>query len=377
MPSEAVPSRGDPAATVRRVSPSAGECGVKDQVSCSGSPAGRPGDEPDVGSSASVGRPSRTARHLAIVGATATGKTALAVALARRSPRVELVSVDAMAVYKGLDIGTAKPTPDQRDGVAWHLLDLLDPACEFSVAQFQAAGRAALAGIEERGHVAVLVGGTGLYHRALVDGLALPGRYPQIAAELEHEADAVGPQALHLRLAALDPLAASRIEPGNRRRVVRALEVTLGSGRPFSASGPGLDAYRPSEVSQVGLALEREELDRRIAERLEHQLAAGFVEEVRVLACRPEGLGRTARQALGYREIIASLAGELGLAEALEETLRRTRAFARRQVRWFRRDPRVEWVDACTPQLVEQLVEQLVDRHGLARGPAPRLPCET
>lgn len=339
MAEAAVPSRADPAAIAGHASSSAGECGDKDQVSRSGSPPGP--------------------RHLAIVGPTASGKTALAVALAREHGGVELVSVDAMAVYRGLDIGTAKPTAGERAGVTWHLLDLVEPGQEFSVADFQAAGRASIAGIEARRHVAVLVGGTGLYHRALLDDLALPGRYPAVAAQLEHDADAGGLARLYERLGALDPLAASRIEPGNRRRIVRALEVTIGSGRPFSSYGPGLAAYGATRFVQAGLALERGELDRRIAARLEKQLARGFLDEVRLLAARPGGLARTARQALGYRELLAHLEGATSLHEAVAATLRRTRAFARRQERWFRRDPRVQWLDAAQPDMLPAVVDLL------------------
>lgn len=288
---------------------------------------------------------------IAIVGATATGKTALAVALAAALGDAELVSVDALAVYRGLDIGTAKPRPDERAAARWHLIDLVEPEVEFSVAEFQVAARAALAAIAAAGHRAVLVGGTGLYHRAIIDDLALPGRYPEIAAALAQEARQAGSAALHARLARLDPLAAARILPSNTRRIVRALEVTLGSGRPFSASGPGLATYPPSRFVQIGLTLERAELDRRIAQRLEDQLAAGWLEEVAALGARPGGLSRTAAVALGYGELAAHLAGRLTLEEARAEILRRTRAFARRQESWFRRDPRVQWLPAGAPDL--------------------------
>ncbi len=281
-------------------------------------------------------------RHLALVGPTASGKSALALALARRDPSIELVSVDAMQVYRGMDVGTAKPSPAERAEVPHHLLDLADPAEDFSVARFQAEARAALAAIEARGHRALLVGGTGLYVRAVVDSLTLPGRYPEARAEVEAEPET---PALHRRLAQLDPRAARRMEPTNRRRLVRALEVTLGSGRPFSSYGPGLDAYPPSPVAQVGLRLPLERLDRRIDARLEAMLHAGFLDEVRRLAVRPTGLSRTARQALGYRELLAHLEGALTHDQAVAETALRTRRFARRQLRWFRRDPRIVWHD--------------------------------
>ncbi|HEX2850569.1 MAG TPA: tRNA (adenosine(37)-N6)-dimethylallyltransferase MiaA [Acidimicrobiales bacterium] len=287
----------------------------------------------------------RPEAHLAIVGATASGKSAVALEIGRRlAPDVELVSIDSMQVYRGMDIGTAKPAPDEREEVAHHLLDLADPSEEFSVAQFQAAFTAAIAGIEARDHTAVLVGGTGLYHRAVVDGLTIPGAWPEVRAALEAEADT---GALHARLAALDPLAASRMEPANRRRIVRALEVTLGSGRPFSSFGPGLEAYAPSPYALVGLRVPRHVLAARIEERFRRMIAKGLVEEVRtLLASHPAGLSRTARQALGYREILGHVEDGEPLEACIEEAIRRTRAFAVRQERWFRRDPRIRWYDA-------------------------------
>jgi tRNA dimethylallyltransferase len=276
----------------------------------------------------------------ALVGPTASGKSALAQELAERCPGVELVAVDAMQVYRGMDVGTAKPTPSERAAVRHHLLDLADPADAFSVAEWRAAADEALAGIAARGGRALLVGGTGLYLRALVDDLELPGRFPEVRAELEAEPDTA---VLHARLAGADPVAAGRMEPGNRRRVVRALEVTLGSGRPFSSFGPGLDTYPPVAVPQVGLRPPFDALDRRIAERVAAMAEQGLVEEVRELLERPGGLGPTAGQALGYREVAAALHAGTSVAEALELTVQRTRAFARRQLRWFRRDPRITW----------------------------------
>jgi tRNA dimethylallyltransferase len=278
----------------------------------------------------------------ALVGPTASGKSALALELAQRAPGVELVSVDAMQVYRGMDIGTAKPTPDERAAVRHHLLDLADPADAFSVAEWRAAADRALADIAARGGRALLVGGTGLYLRALVDDLDLPGRWPDVRAELEAEPDTA---ALHARLAEADPVAAARMEPTNRRRVVRALEVALGSGRPFSSFGPGLDAYPPVDVPQIGLRPPLDVLDRRIAERVAAMAAAGLVDEVRRLLDAPGGLGRTAGQALGYREVAAALSAGTSVEAALDETVRRTRTYARRQLRWFRRDPRIAWDD--------------------------------
>lgn len=261
----------------------------------------------------------------------------LALAVAGRLGDVELVSADSMQVYRGMDIGTAKPTPAEQAEVPHHLLDVADPSEAFSVARFQATAAQAIAGIEERGHRALVVGGTGLYVQAVVDGLALPGEWPHLKAELEGRP----PEDLHRRLAEIDPLAASRIEPGNTRRLVRALEVTLGSGRPFSSFGPGLGAYPPTRFRLVGVWLPRPVLAERIEARYRAQLADGFLDEVRRLG---GGMARTARQALGYKELLAHLAGTWTLEEAVDAAVGRTREFARRQRAWFRRDPRITWL---------------------------------
>lgn len=284
-------------------------------------------------------------RAVALLGTTASGKSALAMAVARLRGDVELVCVDSMTVYRGMDLATAKPTAAARAAVPHHLLDLVDPSEEFTVSQFQPVARAAIADIERRRRRPLLVGGTGLYLRSVVDDLRLPGRWPEVAAALERQADGPGGvPALHARLARLDPEGAARMTPTNRRRVVRALEVTLGSGRPFSSHGPGLTAYPPTPVALVGLPFDPEPTDRRIEERFRRWLDEGLVEEVRALAARPGGLSRTARQALGYRELLAHVEDGVPLERCVEEAVRRTRAFARRQWSWFRRDPRVRWV---------------------------------
>jgi tRNA dimethylallyltransferase len=283
---------------------------------------------------------------LAIVGPTASGKSALALAVARRWGDAELVSADAMQVYRGMDIGTAKPTEAERAEVRHHLVDVVDPHEDFSLAHFVARGRAAIADIQGRGKRAVLVGGTGLYVRGLVDELEVPGQFPEVRAALEYETDT---EALHRRLTELDPVAASRMEPSNRRRVVRALEVTLGAERPFSSFGPGLDAYPAVATKQVALEVPLDELDERIEHRVHAMLERGFLDEVRTLAAAPAGVSRTARQALGYRELLEHIEADVPFDAVVDAIIRRTRKFARRQLRWFRRDPRIIWLDGRLP----------------------------
>jgi tRNA dimethylallyltransferase len=264
--------------------------------------------------------------------------------VASRHRDVAIVTVDSMQVYRGMDVGTAKPSPAEQAAVPHHLLDVADPDDEYTVARWQRAARAAIAAIEARGHRALLVGGTGLYLRALTDDLEIPGRWPEVRAVLEDEVAAEGAAALHARLVALDPVAAARMEPSNARRIVRALEVTIGSGRPFSSFGPGLAATPASPIRQVAVAVAPAELAVRIERRYDQQLADGFLDEVRALAARPAGLSRTAAQALGYRELLAHLAGDATLDEAVDLAVRRTRQFARRQRAWFGRDARVRWL---------------------------------
>jgi len=249
-----------------------------------------------------------------------------------------------------MDIGTATPTTAEQARVPHHLINIVDPTEEFTLAQFQDRARAALYDIAGRGAEALLVGGTGLYMRAVVDDLEIPGRYPAARAELEAEPDT---GVLHRRLAELDPVAAGRMEPSNRRRVMRALEVTVGSGRPFSSHGPGLGHYPPTRFALVGLHWPRAALDARIAARLRQQLDDGFLDEVRQLA--HQRLSRTASRALGYGELFAHLRDEISLTDAVERIAARSRQFARRQMRWFRRDPRIVWLSA--PAAAQSAVE--------------------
>ncbi len=278
-----------------------------------------------------------------IVGPTASGKSDLALSVARLIGGAEIVTLDSMQVYRGMDIGTATPTVAEQAEVPHHLIDLVDPSEEFAVAEMTARARAVIGEIRDRGAIPLLVGGTGLYVRAVIDELRIPGRYPKVRGELEAEPDT---EALHRRLVDLDPVAAGRMEPTNRRRVVRALEVTIGSGRLFSSYGPGLGHYPPTPFVQVGLRWDRDRLDDRISARYQRQLADGFLDEVRPLEERT--ISRSASQALGYKELLAHLRGEMTLDEALDRAVVRTRRFARRQERWFRRDPRILWLDAPT-----------------------------
>ncbi len=286
-------------------------------------------------------------QHAVLVGATASGKSALALELARRDPAWELVSIDSMQVYRGMDIGTAKPTPAERADVPHHLIDLLDPWDGGTVAWFQREAQAVLEDIEARGRRALLVGGTALYVQAVVDRLDIPGQFPDARVELDADPDT---EALHRRLERLDPVAAGRMEPTNRRRIVRALEVTIGSGRPFSSYGPGLGAHGTTPFRLVGLGRSPDSLAERIHERYAAQLQAGFLDEVRRLRDHPRGISRTAGQALGYKELLGHLDGDLTLEGALDLAVSRTRRFARRQRAWFRRDPRISWLDADEPQ---------------------------
>jgi tRNA dimethylallyltransferase len=278
---------------------------------------------------------------LALVGPTAAGKTELALAVAERLG-AEVVSADAMLVYRGMDIGTAKPTPEQHARVPHHLVDLVDPGEEFSVARFQPLARAAIAEVLGRGRPPLLVGGSGLYFHAVVDDFAFPPTDQVVRSRLEAEAARVGLPELYRRLAAADPPAAARIQPGNLRRTVRALEVMELTGRPFSSFRAAMD--RPASryrLTVLGLDPGPELLRARVAERVAAMAQAGLVEEVRRLAERP--LSRTAGQALGYKELLDAMERGTPVAEALEAVVRRTRAYARRQLAWFRRDPRVRW----------------------------------
>jgi tRNA dimethylallyltransferase len=290
-----------------------------------------------------------TYRHLALVGPTASGKTALALEVARAHDDVEIVSLDSMQVYRDLDIGTAKPTLAERALVAHHLVDVADANDDWSVARTQTLAREAVRDIEARRKRALLVGGTGLYVQAVVDDLALPGEDLAVRAELEAETSQPGGLlAAYHELQRLDPDAAARIDEHNQRRIVRALEVIRTTGRAFSSFGPGMFRYGETvfPVTLLGVWLPRAVLAQRIARRVAAMREAGLVEEVRRVETST-GFSRTAAQAIGYKEVRAALHGATALDEAFDLAERRTRSFARRQRMWFRRDPRIRWLAAA------------------------------
>jgi tRNA dimethylallyltransferase len=298
--------------------------------------------------------PPRPRPVVAVVGATAAGKTGLSLDLAERLGG-EVVNTDAMQVYRGMDVGTAKLPEAERRGIPHHLLDLYDVTAPATVALFQGWAREAVADIRSRGATPVLVGGSALYTRAILDRFEFPGTDDSLRRELEVELERLGSHALHQRLAGVDPEAAAAILPDNGRRVVRALEVVALTGRPFSASLPRLEYVDPLTV-QVGVDIDRPTLDERIARRVEEMFAGGLVEEVEALLAHGLAEGRTASRAIGYREVMGYLAGERSLAEAIEQTIVATRRFARRQESWFRKDPRIVWVAHDDPDRVEKAV---------------------
>ncbi len=293
---------------------------------------------------------------VAVVGPTATGKTALAVALAHRLGG-EVVNADSMQLYRGMDIGTAKPTAAERDGVPHHLLDLWHVREPASVAEYRQRARAEIDRLRAAGVVPLLVGGSGLYVRAVLDELEFPGTDATVRARLEGELAEVGPAELHRRLAAVDPVAAQAILPSNGRRLVRALEVVQITGRPFTASLPEPRPYYPAVT--IGLDRDAAELDERVARRVDRMWAAGFEAEVAALAADGLREGPTAARALGYAQVLRQLDGQLTAEAAREETVRTTRRFVRRQRSWFRRDAATSWLDAGAADLVPRALSTI------------------
>jgi tRNA dimethylallyltransferase len=300
---------------------------------------------------------------VAVVGPTAAGKTALSLDLAEALGG-EVVNTDSMQVYRGMDIGTAKLPADEWRGIPHHMLDLLEVTEPATVAEFQRWARAVIADCRARGAAPVLVGGSALYTRAILDRFEFPGTDPAVRHQLEEELAEVGPEAMHRRLMAVDADAAARIIATNGRRIVRALEVIAITGRPFSATLPEL-RYEIDDAHQIGVDIPRDVLDERIAVRVQRMWEAGFVDEVRRLAERGLREGRTANRALGYQQVLAFLDGQITEEEAMEQTVSGTRRFARRQDSWFRKDPRITWVAWDDPGRVQKALDAV--RHPAAR----------
>ncbi|GAA3851462.1 tRNA (adenosine(37)-N6)-dimethylallyltransferase MiaA [Saccharothrix violaceirubra] len=293
-------------------------------------------------------------RPVAVVGPTATGKSDLAVRLAEDLDG-EVVNADALQLYRGMDIGTAKITEDERHGVPHHLLDVLDVTETAAVAAYQRDARATVEKILAADRTPVLVGGSGLYVQAVLDDLEFPGTDDAIRAALERELETLGAQALHDRLARVDPVAALAILPSNGRRVVRALEVVELTGRPFSATLPKPGPARWDTVL-IGLDRDVSELDDRVNRRVADMFGAGLADEVRTLEAQGLREGRTAARALGYQQVLASFDGEYDMLTAAAATAQGTRRFVRRQRSWFRRDRRVRWFDAADAGLVADVL---------------------
>ncbi len=297
-------------------------------------------------------------RIVGVVGPTASGKSGLAVELARRLGSAEVVNADSMQLYRGMDIGTAKPTVAERSVVPHHLFDVLDVLDTASVAEFQTLARDVIADCHGRGVTPILVGGSALYVRAVFDRLDFPGTDAGVRERWTAELDARGSEELHAELARRDPEAAASILSTNGRRIVRALEVIELTGEPFAATMPGFESVY-DDVTLIGLDVPRDVLDVRLAERVDLMWAEGFVDEVRAL--REIGLddGLTAGRALGYQQILAFLRGEMTEDEAREATVTGTRKFARAQDRFFRKDPRIHWLPYDADDLVDQAASLL------------------
>ena len=291
-------------------------------------------------------------KSVVVLGPTASGKSDAAMTAAALQPKgsVHVVIADSMQVYKRMDIGTAKPSPADQALIPHHCLDVAEPNERHTVAHYVENVAAARVAISDAGASELIVGGTGLYVTAIVDGLDMPGEFPEIRAELEANEDT---EAMFAQLFALDPEATTKMDPNNRRRLIRALEVCLGSGEKFSSFGEGIGSYSPTATTLIGLRWDRDVLRARIAQRVNIMMERGLVEEVRSLLAEPNGLAFTARQALGYKEMIEHLEGRWSLDEAVAATILRTQQFAVRQERWYRRDPRIQWVEVQNDPIAE------------------------
>ena len=285
-----------------------------------------------------------------IAGATATGKSDLAVELAKKIGG-EIVNADSMQLYRGMDIGTAKLTQDERRGIPHHLLDLVDVSTDVNVAWYQEQARLVIDQLLAQGIPAIVVGGTGFYIKAILDDLNFPDTDPAVREKLTLEAEKIGGDALHKRLGILDPAAAAAIPRENVRRVIRALEVIEITGKPFTANLPRENSTKYPDALQFGLTMDRELLDLRVDKRVEMMFEKGLVAEVQGLI--EDGLlaGKTARAALGYAQVISMLAGDISLEQAISDTKLATRQYIRRQETWFRRDQRISWLDSDSNRL--------------------------
>lgn len=295
-----------------------------------------------------------------VVGPTATGKSNIALDLAEKL-NAEIINADAMQFYRGMEIGTAKLSMTERRGIPHHLIDILNVQDEASVSEYQASGRMIIDRLLDKGIPVVVVGGSGLYVKALLDPLNFPGRDPQIRERLESEALELGATVMHARLAKVDPAAGLAILPGNVRRVVRALEVIELTGAPFTATLPRDGESRYPEAIQIGLKIERAVLNKRIDLRVDQMWAAGLIEEVKQLSLVGLREGKTSRRALGYMQILQALDGNTSLEGARSETKAATRKYARRQISWFRRDNRISWVEP--ENAVEQAISMLSESY--------------
>ncbi|MEG8105614.1 tRNA (adenosine(37)-N6)-dimethylallyltransferase MiaA [Actinomyces oris] len=330
-------------------------------------------------SSAASGAPCPV--RVAVVGPTATGKSDLALALADQaqaggmSDGAEIINADASLLYRGMDIGTAKPSPAERARAPHHQIDVLTVRDRASVAAFQRSARGDIDAVESRGHLPIIAGGSGLYVRALTDDLDFPGTDPTVRTRLSERAEREGTAALHAELARLDPAAAERVEASNTRRIVRALEVIEITGRPFSASLPRYEDIAPTV--HIALRCERRLLDLRINDRARAMFERGLVEEVETLIDQGIREGQTAPRAIGYAQALAVIDGTMSVPEAVDSTALATRQLASRQIKWFRRDPRVHWIDValtetgqCTDsersRMVRQAWELVLARRGVA-----------
>ena len=307
------------------------------------------------------------AQLIAIVGSTGTGKSELAIRIAEalrdEGSAAEIVNADAMQLYRGMDIGTAKLPVSERRGIEHHLIDVLDVTEESTAAEYQKLARSKILEIQSRGSIPILVGGSMLYVAAVLNNFEFPVRDKDLRAQLEQELVELGPAAMHQKLAELDSIAASRIEPENGRRIVRALEIVTLTGEPFAAALPDeIDSWQ--EVLEIGLRMERELLVARLAERVRGMWSAGMVEETEALISKGLRESVTAGYAIGYAQALAQLDGELSQEQAIESTTKLTQKYARRQMSWFKRDTRINWLDALDPE-VTNLAIALVRKHGL------------